>query len=94
LRKTLKPLGVELTFPTAPREIRPADVADPGERARLQEIEQQGEDWQNFGWCVRDDEDKDMKDLDKSVEFIAKVMETEVLLQTPRLTRRDPLWRY
>lgn len=78
MRKSLKPLGVELIFPTAPREIRPADVTDPTERAKLQEIEEEGEEWQNFGWCVRDDDGKDMKDLDKSVDFIGKVMETEV----------------
>jgi hypothetical protein len=94
LRKTLKPLGVELIFPTAPREIRPADVSDPGERAKLQEIEEQGEEWQNFGWCVRDDENKDMKDLDKSIEFIGKIMETEVLPRTRGLTSRGLLWGY
>jgi Serine hydrolase (FSH1) len=94
LRKTLKPLGVELIFPTAPREIRPAEVSDPNERAKLQEIEEQGEEWQYFGWCVRDDNEKDMKDLDKSVEFIGKVMETEVPALANELTCRVRLWGY
>ena len=71
-------------FPTAPREIRPADVSDPSERMKLQEAEEEGGEWQNFGWCVREEEG--MTGLEKSVEFIGKIMEEEVL--TPSLPER------
>jgi len=71
---------VELSFPTAPREIRPADVSDAAERMKLLELEGEGGEWQNFGWCVR--EEDGIKDLDKSVEFISKILEEEVYFPT------------
>ena len=67
---------MELSFPTAPREIRPADVSDASERMKLLELEGEGGEWQNFGWCVR--EEDGIKDLDKSVEFISKILEEDV----------------
>jgi len=43
---------------------------------KLLELEGEGGEWQNFGWCVR--EEDGIKDLDKSVEFISKILEEEV----------------
>lgn len=51
-------------------------MSDASERAKLIGLEEEGGEWQYFGWCVK--EEDGMKDLDKSVEFIGKIMEEEV----------------
>jgi hypothetical protein len=44
---------------------------------KLQEAEDEGGEWQNFGWCVR--EEDGMTGLEDSVKFLGRIMEEEVL---------------
>lgn len=43
---------------------------------KLQEAEEEGGEWQNFGWCVR--EEDGIKGLEESIEFLGRIMEEEV----------------
>ena len=82
LRKSLEKKGVEILFPTAPHKIHPADASTPEERAKLSEAQTSpsDEDWQYWGWAFADEELKEMRGLDKSVEFIGKILEEQVFL--------------
>jgi hypothetical protein len=44
---------------------------------KLQQAEDEGGEWQNFGWCVR--EEDGMTGLEDSVKFLGRIMEEEVL---------------
>ena len=53
-------------------------MSTPEERAKVLEAQASDNEWQYWGWAFADDELKEMRGLDKSVEFIGKIMEAQV----------------
>jgi len=78
LRKALEKIGVDITFIKAPHKVTPAEASAPTEQEKLLEAERNGQEWQYWGWAFADDEKKEMRSLDISMEYIKQVMEQQV----------------
>jgi Serine hydrolase (FSH1) len=80
LRKSLEKLGIELIFPTAPHKVLAANASSLSEREKLQEAESRNEEYLYWGWAFADEDKEEMRGLDKSIAFIAKILEEQVTL--------------
>ena len=64
--------------PTAPIRTLPVDASSPTEREKSEEAATNDEAYPYWCWCTMDEEKQEMRGLDQSVEFVRKILETEV----------------
>jgi Serine hydrolase (FSH1) len=81
----LDKLGFDVVFPTAPHKITAADVTTI-EREKFLAAAEVEEDWQFWGWAFANEEKQEMVGLDKSLEFIGNIIETQVIRRREDLT--------
>jgi len=78
LRKDLTKKGYEFICPTAPIKTLPVNASSPTEREKLEEAERSEEEYPYWGWCTMDEDKEEMRGLEKSVEFLRNILETQV----------------
>jgi len=68
-------------FPTAPHKILPADASNDGERekfATAADNSSGNDEWQYWAWGFADEERREMRGLDRSVEFLGSILREQV----------------